>query len=68
MDIVVKNVGNGENARVHDRITRVIQNWGLGGTYLDTSHLKRFDHTTNSACFGGWKKKYCGSLALIGKY
>ena len=37
--------------------TRVIQHWGLGGTYLDSSHPKRFDHTTNTF-FGGWKKPY----------
>ena len=24
--------------------TRVVQHWGLGGTYLDTYNLKQFDH------------------------
>ena len=31
--------------------------WGLGRTYLGTSHLKRFDHTTITR-FGGSKKTF----------
>ena len=38
--------------------TLVIQHWRLRETYLDSSHPKRFYHTTNSACFGGWKRTY----------
>ena len=37
--------------------TRVIQHWGLGETYFDSSHPKRFGHTTNT-CFRGWKNPY----------
>eukprot|EP00493_Phyllostaurus_siculus_P008261 UN08359 len=29
-------------------ITLVIQHWRIGGTYLNSSHPQRFDHTTNT--------------------
>ena len=41
--------------------TRVIQHWGLGGTHLDSSNLKRFDHTTNT-CFVGGKNIIFGPV------
>jgi len=36
---------------------RVIQHWGLEGTYLGPSYPKRFDHTTHTR-FGGSRKPY----------
>ena len=41
----------------HMFTARVIKHWGLGGSYLDPSHPKRFDHTINTR-FGGSRKPY----------
>ena len=36
---------------------RVTQHWGFGGTYMDSSHPKRFDHTAMLASGGEKKNK-----------
>ena len=42
-------------------IARVIQHWGLRGTYLVPSYPKQFGHTTNNWFGGGARKRFFAS-------